>query len=149
MKVESITKFRDVLYERYDKKASFSITKNTLVRLALKNAGFDESEWSQDITNTTAVLTVDDKDPIAAIRILVEFNKNNKILPIIKGGYLEKSYFAGDQSVELSKLPSRDQLVAMVVGGFAAPITGFVYTLNGVLTKFLYALNAIKDKKAE
>ncbi len=149
MKVDGITAFRDRLYEKYEDRAQFTIKKNTLVRLALNNAGFDESEWKDSITGTTAVLTVDDEDPISALKIITDFNKNNKTLPVIKAGFLEGKYFTGDRSAELAKLPSRDQLIAMVVGGFAAPITGLVYTLNGVLTKFLYALNAIKDKKAE
>ena len=149
MKVDAITQFRDKLYENYGDKARFSVTKNTLVRLALNNAGYKESEWVETVSSTTAVLTIDDEDPVSALRIMIDFNKSNKILPIIKGGYLERGFFRGDQAIELSKLPSRNQLIAMVVGGFAAPITGLVYTLNGVLTKFLYALNAIKDKKAE
>ncbi len=149
MKVDGITAFRDKLYEKYDDRAQFTIKKNTLVRLALNKAGFDESEWKESIIGTTAVLTVEDEDPVSALKIITEFNKNNKTLPLIKSGYLEGRYFAGSQASELVKLPSRDQLIAMVVGGFAAPITGLVYTLNGILTKFLYALNAIKDKKAE
>ena len=46
-----------------------------------------------------------------------------------------------------SKLPTKKELIAQVVGGIAAPITGLVYSLNGVITKFLYALNAVKDQK--
>lgn len=149
MKVENITTFRDKLYENYKERAQFTIKKNTLVRLALNKAGFEESEWKDSISGTTAVLTVEDVDPIAALKIITDFNKNNKTLPLIKAGYLEGRFFTGDRASDLAKLPSREQLIAMVVGGFAAPITGFVYTLNGVLTKFLYALNAIKDKKAE
>lgn len=149
MKVSTITQFRNKLYENYGERASFTVTKNTLVRLALENAQYEETEWGQAVSDTTAVLAVQDNDPVAALKITVDFNKNNKTLPIIKGGYLEGRYFPGERAIELSKLPSRDQLIAMVVGGFAAPITGFVYTLNGVLTKFLYALNAIREKRAE
>ena len=144
--VEKISALRGKLYERYGDKSKYQITKNTLVRIALRNAGFSEDEWKDRLIGTTAILTIVDDDPIEALKIVTDFAKANK-LPDVRGGYLEGKYFNAEQAVELSKLPSKEQLIAMVVGGLAAPITGLVYTLNGVVTKFLHALNAIKEKK--
>lgn len=146
LSVEKISTLRGNLYERYEDKAKYQIMKNTLVRIALRNADLSEDEWKNDVDGTTAILTIVDDDPIEALKIVTDFAKANK-LPAVRAGYLEGKYFDAEQAIELSKLPSKEQLIAMVVGGLAAPITGLVYSLNGVLTKFLYALNAIKEKK--
>jgi large subunit ribosomal protein L10 len=144
--VEKISDFRSKLYERYGEDSNYIVTKNTLFRIALRNAGYEEEEWGEYLSGTIAALIITEDDCVEAIKILADFNKKNK-LPVIKAGYLEGRFFDESKVEEYSKLPTKKDLVAQVVGGIAAPITGLVYTLNGVITKFLYALNAIKDHK--
>jgi large subunit ribosomal protein L10 len=146
LSVEEITELRDQLYERYKENAAYTISKNTLVRLALRKSGFSEDEWNNEVSGTTAILTVKEDDPIEAIKIVSDFAKKNK-LPVLRGCYLEGIYNPPEKISELAKLPSKEELIAMVVGGVASPIRGFVYSLNGILTKLLYAINAIKEKQ--
>jgi large subunit ribosomal protein L10 len=47
----------------------------------------------------------------------------------------------------LANLPSKQELLAKVVGSIKAPVSGFVGVLSGNLRKFVYALNAIKEAK--
>jgi large subunit ribosomal protein L10 len=49
----------------------------------------------------------------------------------------------------MAKLPPKEVLLARMVGGFQAPICGLVNVLQGTIRKLVYALNAVKDKKAE
>jgi large subunit ribosomal protein L10 len=65
----------------------------------------------------------------------------------VKAGYIEGVVYTEPQVGELSKLPSRDILIAQVVGGIQAPISGFVGALNGILSNFVYTLQAIVDKQ--
>jgi large subunit ribosomal protein L10 len=116
------------------------------VRLALRKSGFSEEEWNNEVSGTTAILTVKEDGPIEAIKIVSDFAKKNK-LPALRGCYLEGIYNPPEKISELAKLPSKEELIAMVVGGVASPIRGFVYSLNGILTKLLYAINAIKEKQ--
>ena len=148
LSVRQISDLRQELYKRYSDHARYRVSKNSLVKLALQKAGFDEENWSNEVVGTTAILTVMEDDPIEALKVFTDFAKANK-LPELRGGYLEGRYFEASRVVELSRLPTREELVMMVVRGFAAPITGLAYSLNGVLTKFLYALNGIKEKKAD
>lgn len=148
LNVQTISELRGQLYEKFEDKARYQVAKNTLVRLALRNAGYDEAEWETQVTGTTAILTIVDSDPIEAIKIVYDFSKKKK-LPTLRGCYLEKVFHDESKIPELAQLPSREQLIAMVVSGFAAPISGLVYSLNGIISKLVYALNAIKDKKSE
>lgn len=148
MTVAQMTKLRRSLREKVGEGASFRVIKNTLLEMSLKNAGFDTSVAERSFFGPTAVLLVPGDDPVTAIRAFHEFSKENKGLPVCKGLYLERRYFSGEQIEELSKLPSREQLLAMVVGGIQAPIRGFVNALAGVLRSLLYALNAIKEKRS-
>lgn len=150
LSVAQISELRGKLFERYEAKAKYQVVKNTLLRLALRKAGYNEEEWADDIHETTAVLMVNEDDPVEAVKIIYDFTKASKNkLPALRGFYLEGKYFDQSKVDDIAQLPSKEQLIAMVVGGIAAPISGLAYALNGVLTKFLYALNAIKDKKSE
>lgn len=63
------------------------------------------------------------------------------------GGILENAYIDAEQVVALSKLPSRDELIAKTVGTIKAPISGFVNVLGGSLRKLVYVLEAVKQTK--
>ena len=146
LNVEKINDLRSKLYERYAEDSNYIVTKNTLFRIAMRNAGFEESEWGEHLTGTIAALIITEDDCVEAFKIIADFTKKNK-LPVIKAGYLEGKFFDSSMVEAYSKLPTKKDLIAQVVGGIAAPITGFVYSLNGIITKFLYALNAVKDQK--
>lgn len=145
--VAQMTKLRRALREKMGSGAKLQVVKNTLLKMALRNAEYDIAAAEKAFFGPTAVLYVTQGDPVEAIKILNNFIKENKGTPVCKGIYLEKRYFPGEQLEELSKLPSREQLLAMVVGGIQAPIRGFVNVLAGVMRSMLYVLNAIKEKK--
>jgi large subunit ribosomal protein L10 len=68
-------------------------------------------------------------------------------LPKIKAGVLEGKFINVDQVVDLANLPPKDVLLSMVLRTMQAPITSFVRANNSIITKLLYALNAIKEEK--
>ena len=86
------------------------------------------------------------EDIIATCKALVDFTKVHEKLKL-KGAYLDGKNISPARIKELASLPTRDVLIAQVVGGIKSPITGFVNVLGGVLRKFLYCLDAIKAKK--
>lgn len=147
--VAQMTKLRRSLREKYGNGARLTVVKNTLLRMALKESGYDIESHEKALFGPTAVLYVTEGDPVEAIKVYYNFVKENKGTPVCKGIYLEKKFFPGEQLEELSKLPSREQLIAMVLGGIQAPIRGLVTSLSGVLRSVLYALNAIKEKKEQ
>ena len=86
-------------------------------------------------------------DPVAAAKILVDFAKKNDKLEI-KAGFVDGKVINVDEVKALAELPPREVLIAKVLGGFNAPISGFVNVLNGNLRGLAVALNAIAEKKA-
>jgi large subunit ribosomal protein L10 len=124
------------------------ISKNTLMKVALKETGnnnFSESE--KDLEGPTMAIFAY-SDPIAPIKALFEFAKNLDLLKV-KSAIIEGVYKAADKVDEIKNIPSKDILLAKFIGGLNAPITGFVSVMGGVQRKFAYAMNAIAKKKSE
>ena len=86
-------------------------------------------------------------DVVEASKILRTFARETK-LPVIKLGTLEGKVLSGDDVNELAQLPSRDVLLAQVVGTIAAPMTQVVGVMQQKVTSLLYVLQAAADKKS-
>jgi large subunit ribosomal protein L10 len=114
----------------------------------VKKAELSVQEYSALIDGSTGVFYINDSvDPIEALKFLTEFAKKNSNRPVVKGGMLEGAIFDAKQAAEYAKLPSKQQLIAMVLGSLNAPISGLVNVMAGTLKKVLYALNAVKEQK--
>ncbi len=122
----------------------YSVVKNTLTRFAANNVGFEALD---PILNGTTALAVSKTDLVAPAKILSEFaKKNNKFT--IKMGFVEGKLIDAKGVAELAELPPKEVLIAKVLGGFNAPISGLVNVLNGNMRGLVVALNAIAEKKA-
>ena len=63
------------------------------------------------------------------------------------GGLVNNVFYGAEDMVKLAQLPSKKQLLGMLVGTINAPVSNFVSVLHGNLRGLVYALSAIKDKK--
>ena len=106
----------------------YSVVKNTLTNFAAKNAGYDFSE----VLNGTTAMASTTGDPIAPARIVCEFAKKNKNILTIKGGIVEGSVLSADQLNGFGELPSKNALVAQVLGTFLAPISSLACVLDQI-----------------
>ncbi|MXY48880.1 MAG: 50S ribosomal protein L10 [Gemmatimonadetes bacterium] len=120
------------------------VIKNTLTRLAVADAGLPD--LGETLDGPTAL--VFSADPVTPAKILIEFGKDHEERPRIKGGFLTGEIIDASQAVTLSELPGRDELLARTVGGIAAPISGLVFTLSGVLSGLVRTLSALSQQKA-
>ena len=126
---------------------SMKVLKNTLVRLAYK--GTDIECLGPDLFGPrAAVWTCNDDDVPSLAKSLVEFAKSHPNLGLVKGE-LQGQVFEAVELEALAKLPSREELLARLLGAMKAPVSAFVGTLAAVPRSFLNALNAIKEKKGE
>jgi len=87
-------------------------------------------------------------DEVSAAKIISKFSKDNESLKML-AGVLENKAMDQAEMTALSKLPSKDELLAKVVGSLKAPISGFVNVLGGNLRGLVSVLSAIKDTKTE
>ncbi len=125
---------------------TYTVAKNTLVKLAL----VDSPQKSADTSVLTGPMAIAfGADEVEAAKIVAEFAKEYDALEIL-GAIAEDGTVLSQAEVKaLAALPSREQLTAQLVGTIAAPLSGFVRVLNGNVASVVYALNAIKEKKAQ
>ena len=107
----------------------YSVVKNTLTRLAAKKVGFND--FDEVLNGTTSMATTTD-DPIAPARIVSEFAKKNKNVLKIKGGIVEGKVQSVDALNAFGELPSKNALIAQVLGTFLAPITSLAFVIDQI-----------------
>ncbi len=107
----------------------YTVVKNTLTRFAANKIGYSEFD---ELLNGTTSLASTTGDPIAPARIVCEFSKKNKDLIKIKGGLIEGKVLSVDELNAFGELPSKDGLIAQVLGTFLAPITSLAVVLDQI-----------------
>ncbi len=107
----------------------YSVVKNTLTRLAANHAGFKEFD---EILNGTTSMATTTEDPIAPARIVSEFTKKYKNVLKIKGGIVEGKVQSVEALNAFGELPSKNALVAQVLGTFLAPISSLAFVLDQI-----------------
>ena len=142
LKVNDINDFRQKMT---DEEAESVIAKNTLMKLALKEEGIQSPEIDEQLKGPTAAI-FSYKDPVAYLKPLFEFAKKME-LPKIKFAVIEGIYTEADKLETISQLPSKEQLLAQVVGGLKSPLSGFVNVLGGTQRKLVTVLFRIAEDK--
>ena len=138
--VEHVTELRAKLR---DAGVDYQVVKNTLARLAVKDT--DHGILAEHFKENCAIALGYD-DPVALAKVLADYAKTNKKFAM-KFGSLEGKYLDDEAVKELSRLPSKPEMLAKLLGTMNAVPTNFVGLLANVPRNFLYALNAIKDQK--
>jgi large subunit ribosomal protein L10 len=118
------------------------VLKNTLVRRAV-----DGTPFSGLAGNMVGPLVFGiSADPVAAAKVLNDFAKSNENI-VIKAGAMPNQVMDANGVKALATMPSRDELLAKLLGTMQAPIAKFVRTLNEVPTSFVRGLAAVRDQK--
>ena len=126
----------------------YLVQKNTLVKIALNDLGI--TELDNYLMGPTA-LAICKSDEIAPARVMVKFLKEvmeEKEFPKFKAGYVSGNVFNANQMAALAKLPSREELIAKVLGCTQAPISRLLGVTQGIIRKFVYAVDAVAKNKA-
>lgn len=108
------------------------VIKNTLASIALKNIEKD----GMDLKDTN--IYVWSEDQLAVAKVVAKFEETNSDLFKIKTAYIDGEVASVDKVKALSKMPSRDELIAMLLQVWNAPIQNFTI-----------GLNALKEKKEQ
>lgn len=141
IKAVSMNEFRKTMR---DASIDFKIIRNTLAKRAI--AGTDAEALSAHLKGPLA-MAFSYKDAALAAKALVQFAKDQPNLKI-RMGTLGSKVISADEIRGLAELPPREVLLGRMLGSMMSPVSGFARVLAGVPTKFLYALNAIKDQKS-
>lgn len=120
------------------------VLKNTLARRAVQGTPFEK--LADQMVGPLAYGISD--DPVAAAKVLHTYAKGNDKL-VIKGGAMPNYLMNAKEVGSLATMPSRDELLAKVLGTMQAPVARFVQTLNEVPGKFVRTLAAVRDQKEQ
>jgi len=125
--------------------AEFIVTKKTLIKKALDKSGVTNAQT--DGLKGNIGLFLGYTDPVSPAKIAKEFSKTSEHLKLL-AGVMDFSYMNKEQVNALASLPSREQLLGMLVGQLNAPISSFVNVLAGNLRGFVNVLKKVGESKA-
>ncbi len=142
LNVEELTELRSKFREG---NVHYKVYKNTMMKLAFEEAGLEG--FNEYLTGPNAV-AFSMEDAVSGAKIANEFAKTHEEL-VIKAGVVDGSVIDAAGVKALASLPSKEVLVAQVLGTLNAPIAGLANVLQGTIRKAVYALNAVKEKKEQ
>ena len=120
----------------------FRVVKNTLVRRAVAETPF--ATLAEKMVGPLAYGI--GADPVAVAKVLNDFAKGNEKF-VIMGGAIPGQMMSPKDVSALANLPSREELIARLMGTLQAPIAKFVRTLNEVPSRFVRTLAAVRDAR--
>lgn len=122
-----------------------TVVKNTLLKIAAKDTEIEQ--LSDQLAGPTAI-AVCHSDATAAAKVFVDSAKDLPSL-VIKGGIIEGNVVSLEEITAISKLPSRQEMMAQLLGALTSPMSNLLGALGQMQTKLLYALEAVKDAKEQ
>ncbi|MBP8598232.1 MAG: 50S ribosomal protein L10 [Selenomonas sp.] len=127
---------------------TYHVVKNTMLRLAAQEAGIEGLD--EHLEGTTA-FAFSAEDAVAPAKVIGGFIKKNKLddagVLMIKVGMVEGQVIDAKEVNALATLPSREELIAKMLGSMNAPISNTVNVLQGVIRKAVYVLDAVRAQK--
>lgn len=139
-----VSESEDLRKKCREQNVGFIASKKTFLQRALEKTGLD---IDTKIFKGGVAVVCGREDEVAPSQIIAKFAKDHEVMTIF-GGILEGKFIEESKIKELSKLPSKQELYAKLVGTINGPVSGFVNVLAGNLRGLVNVLNGIKEQKA-
>ncbi len=144
----TVPQVNDIRGKLKDSGADFSVIKNTLFKRAANELSISDAGLDAALNGPTAAVFATG-DPVAAAKAVSDYIASVRNSPFkVKGGVVGGKFATPAQIEQLSKIPPRDVLISQILGAFNSPIAGLVGTLNGIVSNFVFTLQAIVDKQS-
>ena len=127
--VEEVTELRKQMREAG---VDYKVYKNTLVRRAAKEVGIEQFNGELLVGNNAIAFGYD--DPVAPARILKGFMDSHPKMKL-KMGIVEGAFYDESKIVEMANIPSREVLIAKLLGSLKAPVSNFAYLIDAIAKK--------------
>ncbi|EPI55505.1 50S ribosomal protein L10, partial [Gardnerella vaginalis] len=131
------------LREKLGRDTSYSVAKNTLARIAAKEAGI---EGLDELLAGPTAITFVKGDFIEAAKTLRDFAKENKTL-VIKGGFADGTVYDAEGAKQLADLKSRPELLSEMAGALKGTMSKAAYLFNALPTKAVRTIDALREKQ--
>lgn len=143
----TVPQVNDIRGKLKDSGADFSVIKNTLFKRAATELSISDAGLDAALNGPTAAVFATG-DPVAAAKAVSDYIASVRNSPFkVKGGVVGGKFATPAQIEQLSKVPSKEVLISQMLGAFNSPIAGFVGTLGGIVSNFVFTLQAIADKQ--
>ncbi len=140
--VEEATELRR---EFYKSGISYRVVKNTLIKKALESAGKYDKVYPKLVGPTGVAFAFE--DPVAPARIIQKFIDKHKKLSL-KVCVIEREVYDGSKLNDIAKMPTRKDIMALIVGSVHAPIAGVPTVLQAVIRDLVSVIDELGKKKA-
>lgn len=139
--VEEITELRRNLQA---KESDLTVTKNTLCKVAVKGTNFEAID---ELMQGPTAIAFGFGDEVSSAKVLAKFIKENKKGEIL-GAVLDGKVLSAQEAQKLATMPSKEELIAKILGSINSPASGLVYSINGVMSALVRAIDAVREQKA-
>lgn len=140
MTVSELSELRRLLRSRG---VDYRVVKNTLARIASQDTPVSVAK---DVFKGPVAIAIGYKDPVMTAKRVIEFSKKNEKLKL-SGGVIEGKLYNVNEVRAIAGLPSREILLSMMAGAFEAPLSKMASVLSATVSRFAYAMDALKTKK--
>ena len=140
VKVSDMESIRDALHE---KGLSMQVAKNTILKKAL---GEVKQDVPADLLDQPIALVYSIDDAVAGPKTMSPLFKDIESLKLV-GGIMEGKFLSVSEVEAVAKLPSREELLARLVGTLQAPLSGMVNVLQGNIRNLVFVLAQVRDQK--
>jgi large subunit ribosomal protein L10 len=141
----NVEDINDLRNQFRDEGVKYKVFKNTLFKRALKESGKYE-KLAEHLAGMTA-FAFTDENPVAPAKIIKKYFDKNKKLSL-KACYIEGEYYDGSNLDTLALLPSKNDLVASIIGSINAPASGIVGAINAVMRDLISVIDEVSKRKA-
>lgn len=136
-----VNQFQEVRAKLRKQKIDCQVCKKSLIDLALEESGFKDVSVKKLPGQIGLVMGYDDE--VLPAKILYDFSKDNENLKIVNG-LIQGEYLEKESIIELAKLPSKQELLAKLVGNISSPISGLMNVFRSNLEKLIFVLKNVK-----
>lgn len=143
----TVAELTDLRVKLREAKAEFRIVKNRIAKVAIKDEVPAAEPLSKSLKGPVGVVFIYG-DPAQAAKAVLDYEKDRKDNFKVTGGLLEGKGLTSSELKALADLPSKEVLLARIVGTLVSPHRGLVTVLSGVPRNLVQVINAIKEKKS-
>ena len=141
LNVDQITELRKQFHAQG---IEYQVVKNTLAKLAFQNAGMGDG--IEEVFKGPTAIAFSYDDPTTPAKIIKEFRKSND-LPELKAFIFEGQFMDKDSFTKVASLPTREELMTVLLGGLMSPLRKVVATLSSPMVNLVNVLNNLKESK--
>ena len=141
----SVSEDTDLRREFRKNNVEYKVLKNTLIKRAFNDLGI--TDFDEDLNGPTSVAF--GADETGASKVIIDAVKKYDNKVTVKSAFVDGGKVGGDGVKELAAMPSKEELIAKMLGSLQAPLTNFVGVLSAMPRSLVIALNAIAEKKAQ